>query len=315
MPIRTYIRIVCYIFLLGLMFGLGYLVKYWSEDYYESMSILYRLLRPIRTHPLSCVRMPVYVINLQRVPQRWSFMQDQLCDNVISSQVDFIRVDASDAKTLVDKRESTACADIVYLNSVAIHIQHGYSRKCTPSELACTVSHLRAIRQGLLDDRQFCIIAEDDASFALVQHWYITLPEITDLIGSDQPSIVSLFHDHIYDGPDCIIRGIPTFGMVAYLVNRSAMTMIDKTCFVTDHIFIPLVQGIDRPVSDLMIYRLIPNSFMSKHIFVYPYNVNLVSTIHNDHTLDHLRYAQHAIKRLILYNIRKYDNTPSTGIE
>jgi GR25 family glycosyltransferase involved in LPS biosynthesis len=242
-------------------------------------------------------RMPVYVINLKRSPERWSFMENQCRDRDIAEHVFFLRVDAFDAKTIVAKHESQSGLDIIQMNDITIRIEQGY-RTVTASEYACLFSHLKAIRQGLLDDHAFCIVSEDDASFSIVRHWSTTLPDLANLIGSHEPCIMNLFGNNSYDGPGHIVRGDHGHGAVAYMINRAAMQKVSTTCFTSDSIFIPFIKNI-HIVADSFLYNFIDTTYTSKYAFVYPYNICLTSTIHDDHTSQHLTKSIEIINRTV----------------
>ena len=93
-----------------------------------------------------------YVINLDRSPDRMETARQQLDRTGLAWE----RVSAIDGKTLgpppwpdVDHRAYRA----------------NMGRELSPNEVACNLSHIRALKQFLASDKQFCVMLEDD--FAL----------------------------------------------------------------------------------------------------------------------------------------------------
>lgn len=167
------------------------------------------------------------------------------------------------------------------------------------------MSHLSAIRQAFIDRCEHCIISEDDASFALVRHWHVSLYALANRIGSETPGIINLFNPKTYPDSDVLVRGYPESGTVGYIINQVAMKKINDFFFNENIITIPKIQGVDRPTSDLLLYRFIGNSFMTAYPYVYPYNVELMSTIHDDHTIGHLKRAADAIIKTVTCTLHK----------
>ena len=254
------------------------------------------LSRPFRPplHP-----MPVYIVNLPRSVRRRLFMLNQLSDVDLKKVVDFVFVDAFDANTIVDSIPNSVSLVTRTRNSLEIHVQKGYE-SATHLEMACTVSHLQTIKRAWDDGCNYCVVAEDDASFSLFRHWSCSLDQLTSYIATDQPSIISLFHPTPLSAKDPVVLGRPRCGTVAYMINRAAMTMVQSQCFHTNmQVHIPHVPGAGNVSSDVFLYRFITNSYLTTRPYVYPMNADLPSVIHDSDTPEHIMFAIESITRTV----------------
>ena len=92
----------------------------------------------------------VFVINLQRSPERLATMQQQLDRLGIA----FERIEAVDGLELSpDYLESVSPADLVKAN---------YYRPLSKGEIACSLSHKKAWQKIIDDELDFAIVLEDD---------------------------------------------------------------------------------------------------------------------------------------------------------
>ena len=285
------------VFLCLLSASVVMLINY-AMGYYDSnpsqkdlLRIMYQLGMP-SSFELTVQPMPVYIVNLSTCLHRKVFMISQLRNPFIEASVNLVFIKAMDAKKM-----TISAPNVVTTNSTEIHLGHGYTSSWTLSELACTVSHLQAIRQAWEDNCQFCVVAEDDASFSLVQHWPLTLHQLTTHLPHTQPGIISLFNPETSSAKELLIRGIPKWGTQAYLINRAAMEMVQSACFPTAYkVNIPYLKAIKIPVADYFIYNFIPNCSVVTRSYIFPMNVDLPSTLHDAHTERHLRAAVKAIQ-------------------
>ena len=125
--------------------------------------------------------MNIYYINLERSPLRRERLEK--CLNLYS--LSFTRIDAVDAKTLSD--ESAAQFYDPKINS------HGYFSTLKKSEIACFLSHRKALRQFLDEsDDDFALIFEDDVEF--IDDPKLLLDALKNkFIWNDNPIIIKLF--------------------------------------------------------------------------------------------------------------------------
>jgi hypothetical protein len=94
---------------------------------------------------------PIYWINLDRSEDRKKFMEKQFKQYNIKNNV---RIEAIDGNTLNEN----------------VNYPYNYHHssgliKLTKCEIACTMSHIKAIKQAYLDDIDFALIMEDDCDF------------------------------------------------------------------------------------------------------------------------------------------------------
>jgi len=92
--------------------------------------------------------MRAFIINLDTAADRWSFVQHSFA----SSQLDLCRVPAIDAKLLSFPHRDYS--ERLY--------RWFHGRTPNPRELACYLSHLKAIETFLATDESHAVIAEDD---------------------------------------------------------------------------------------------------------------------------------------------------------
>jgi glycosyl transferase, family 25 len=92
--------------------------------------------------------MRAFIINLDTAPDRWSFVQHSFA----SSQLELCRVPAVDAKLLTFPHRD--------YSEQLYRWFHG--RTPNPRELACYLSHLKAVESFLAGNESHAVIAEDD---------------------------------------------------------------------------------------------------------------------------------------------------------
>ena len=98
---------------------------------------------------------PIYCINLDDQPERWNYMEEQFKYWEIEN---YTRVSAYDG------RESD-------LGEI---IKGRYPDMMSSSEIGCTTSHLKAIKQFYESGEPYAIMMEDDCNLDLVRFWNFT---------------------------------------------------------------------------------------------------------------------------------------------
>ena len=158
--------------------------------------------------------LPVYVINLDRRPDRMAFMATQL-ERI---GLPFERVPAVDARTLAE----------------ANHISRMPQWYMHLDAIACTQSHARALRRFLGPDADAALILEDDAALATdvptmcqgVDWW----PAGTSAISLESPHTSKGLQGWLCgqspSGRDLRMIVRWNMGAAAYLVNRMAAAML-----------------------------------------------------------------------------------------
>lgn len=101
-----------------------------------------------------------YYINLDRSPERKLHFESQA--KVLG--LDFSRIEGIDGKVLESHstKQHGTYGDVSYTNDFD---------NLTFSELGCTLSHLKAIRQAFNNGDNYALICEDDVSFELCKVW------------------------------------------------------------------------------------------------------------------------------------------------
>ena len=110
----------------------------------------------------SVIPIPTIYINLERSKDRRKHMETWLN----KYNVQYSRLDATDARKYRPMHTKIMWAKA----NVDGRIVH-HRRRLTNNEVACSVSHLRAIEQSVKDNNEFTLILEDDTSFEFVQYW------------------------------------------------------------------------------------------------------------------------------------------------
>jgi len=193
---------------------------------------------------------PLYYINLDRRVDRRQHMETMLS----SAGIEGTRISATDG--------SQPLGDL-------IDMPNGFSIRLTPNEMACTISHLRAIHTWLTTSDSDCaLICEDDLSFETVEHWPFTWTDLTDSLPYYweiiQLSIIYL------PGQEMIVnlhpRTVYDFGAACYLIKRSYAERLMSYYWVANKwkLDYPLSVGL---TSEEAVYR--PGSCLSIPLFTF----------------------------------------------
>jgi len=244
------------------------------------------------------IDIPFFYINLKRSPERKKFMEDQLNRYNVGS---YTRVDAIDSKLLEFKNTptsvlvKTACCDSLICNCEKVTCINNYNR-LTNNEVACTLSHLKAIYIAYNMNYEKVVIVEDDADISLSKLWDYKLSEICDRAPEDW-EIIQLYNNC---SPRSSNMFIPynfkeeCWGAVAYIINRKGMKAI------LDHSLYPnvilgykkntdkdnIIKGRDMNmfphmgVADSYLYE-IANTYVLNKSIIFPnnYTNNMTSTL------------------------------------
>lgn len=226
------------------------------------------------------IDIPVYYINLDRSPERNEHMIEQLQKHKVK---DWKRVKGVDG----DKDPS-----IKYIKDFGIF------KPLSSGEIGCTLSHLRAIKTAYDDNVPYALILEDDVVFDFVPHWDKSLKGYIE--GLKRPwNILQLYSNFDYTSTtkSYLSPNYDTYMTLAYIINRSAMRKIlEKT--LHDDTYIMSNKLANRGQADFYIYHLLglDTRFLTNPPLFIPNNLNLSSTIHDDHTSEHIRLALEATK-------------------
>jgi GR25 family glycosyltransferase involved in LPS biosynthesis len=167
------------------------------------------------------LKVPIYYINLDRAVGR----MEQLEKSASTYNYSPKRISGIDGKNIED-RSGGSINGINFKNNFDL----------SPSQLGCTLSHLKAIKHVYEANHDICIIMEDDAMFEMLPYSNYTLDEIIKMAPSDW-NIIQLYSTR----KDYGYSSIKAFNIVdhhlsalAYVINRKGMQNILDTCYVKD---------------------------------------------------------------------------------
>ncbi len=144
---------------------------------------------------------PVYVINLESRPDRREFMEVQCAER----GVEFVRI--------VAHTENDAI--------VALRKDGGVSA----GELACTMSHMKALRTFLETDADAAVVLEDDAVLSrdfreLIAHQFATAPDLVKLETRRLSVRVGRVRERVSNRYESRRLLSPHYGTCGYIVSR-----------------------------------------------------------------------------------------------
>jgi GR25 family glycosyltransferase involved in LPS biosynthesis len=173
--------------------------------------------------------------------------------------------------------------------------------KRTNNELACTISHVKAILQAYTDNTDYALIMEDDICLALVDKWSTSMNEIIKNAPSDweilqlsvsPPKIIKLLHN-INSNYTPWKQGY--YSCLCYIINKKGMHKIKKRTVINNRLQLPNNCNL---VADDFIYKTCHTYTYTYPLFVFSANNSIIM---NNRTINYLQ----RIKQLILsyYNM------------
>ncbi len=202
---------------------------------------------------------PIYYLNLDGQPERREYMETQFDYWGIKN---YTRVSSYDGR-------DDDLSDI---------LKGRYPDMMSSSEIGCTTSHLKAIKQFYETGEPYAIMMEDDCSLDLIRYWNFTWKDFYGRIPYDwdvcQIAIICTGDLHIKIHK----RFVNEFSTACYLITRHhAKKLIDLHCKGEKY---KLDNGVrPRPVADDLIY----NSGNTYALPLLLYKTELGSSIHQDH--------------------------------
>ncbi len=232
------------------------------------------------------IQCPCYYINLDRSQDRMLYMENEFKTYNIKTH---LRISAVDGKKL------TLSGGLMSGEIVSNQYQYNFINKdqsLSASEVGCTFSHLISIITAYKNGLKRVFISEDDVCFALMPSWSLTIPEIC----SGAPEDWELLHLFQFTNTDNVMEPYQpynnTLGAVSYLVNEKGIKSVVDKCYnqVTNTITIdPTQVGAPNGLADVFLFKLCKTySYTVPLFFTYNETDVMTSTIHIDHTLDHL---------------------------
>ena len=159
------------------------------------------------------------------------------------------------------------------------HLSGRYPERMNSKEVGATLSHLKAIKTWIeTSDTEYAVICEDDVKFNIVDYWPFDWNAIFDNLPYDweifQMAIINDMQISINLHP----RYINDFSAAAYLIKRSYAERLLSYHIVDDKY--KLDNGVKpRAVADDLIY----NAGRAYAMPLFLYNIEMASTIHNEH--------------------------------
>lgn len=163
---------------------------------------------------------------------------------------------------------------------VSKYLVGGIPPNMTNAEIACTLSHLKAIKYFYYNMPHLdgIVICEDDLDFSPVQYWNFTWKELFSSIPYDLEVLQMSIINDVMISPNLHPRYINDFGTGIYYISRSyAKRLLSFHYFDGKY---NINRGTKpRSTSEDLIY--IPSRAYAFPLFLY--DVNFESTIHQDH--------------------------------
>jgi len=235
-------------------------------------------------------KIPVYYINMDKDVDRREYMESQLPNHFEQ----YHRIPGFNGKKIKDKYHDT-------IDGVEFYNEFENSL----SEIGCTLSHLLAIKTAYENEDEIACIMEDDVYMNLLNINDESLDEIVKNIHIEW-EILKLFH---LDSTKLNKEFIPikkhnfhlfndnsnTFSTVCYLINRKGM---EKILSIMGHNPFYLMKYMGNTcTADYILYNQV-KTYDIEPSLVTINNTELDSTIHNDHTSNHIEMS---LKKLEKY--------------
>jgi len=155
----------------------------------------------------------IYWINLDRATERRSFMERQFKYWGIENHTRISAYDGSDEAE----------------DDVTQYLKGKFPDRMLQTELACCMSHLKAIKHWYdTTDEEYCIIAEDDVNLDIARYWPFTWKEFFALLPYDwdcvQMTTICTGDIHV----KLHLKFINDFSAAFYLITRHHATKVLK---------------------------------------------------------------------------------------
>lgn len=164
--------------------------------------------------------MKTYIINLKEAVERKEYMNQQLALLPPSLSVEF--VEAVDGRVMsVSEQNEKFDSD---------KFRKRYTKKVRPGEIGCTLSHQKCYRKLIESEERYALILEDDV--VVRQNWGTLVPEIENLLDTDEPCILLLSGWYWYLGTRelkehyRLARVYDAFLTHSYVINRVAASLL-----------------------------------------------------------------------------------------
>lgn len=242
------------------------------------------------------IDIPIYYINMDKYKDRRDFMENNL--KKFSNKYERIK---GFNGYLIENKQTDMVDGITFYND--------YSN-LTKSEIGCTLSHLMAIKRAYDNFDDISLILEDDTNISLIKtldfefsDFFKNAPEDWEILklfhigNSEKLKSVKKYKDYTYLLEE---ESYPTFSCVGYIINRKGMEKIVNYVYfqIENQAGFHIKKEKEKPldgVADFFIYNLTKTYNITPNLF-FPNNINLKSTIHDDHTSMHIKASYNVLK-------------------
>ena len=255
---------------------------------------------------------PIYAINMEKSTDRRKNLQKQF-DNYGITNYKFINaIDGSKITTLNGKQRKpspyTTKSRVIPYKAGATYFKIREPDYASNSEVGCTLSHLKAIETAYNDNHDKVIIVEDDINLFPIKTWDKTLDEFLKTAPDDWEAIYDGYNKdkHYNKNLEFIKYSVARpFGAWFYIINRKGMKAVlnkfkKNNYFILDAYKNNLKRrGLSGITADIYIPWLIQAYSCKTNLAMTLNNQNILnSTIHTDHTEEHINFSRNIINRL-----------------
>lgn len=235
---------------------------------------------------------PVFYINLDTAYDRRKHIINQFQKHTFTNTY---RVHAVDVKQLVSTKKGRIemIQDENHENHEIMFVNH-YDNH-TPVELACTLSHIKAIMNAYEMKYDHVLVVEDDVSFDLKPFWNNTLNNVVKDAPKDW-DIINIYTKDQLNTSETYVMAPEAIGCVSYIISRRGMKqIIDELIMKEDDKWIlrfdKKMIKIEHIVADSIIFRLVENYFQYNPSLTVTLNDTdkMQSQLHTRHTLQHIK--------------------------
>jgi GR25 family glycosyltransferase involved in LPS biosynthesis len=197
---------------------------------------------------------PIYYINLNRAEGRKNKLEKLFQINDITN---FKRIEAIDGNDL----------DLNYYEQNYILPK----RKLNIYEIACTFSHLKAIKTAFDDNVEYALIIEDDCNFDYIKYKTLPLQKLINYAPDWECIQLSMINSkknfEIVSNSSNILVKLDDAGATAYLINRRGMEKV-----------LSRMNNKELFVSEIFIFNYL-NTYVTKPYFSYYFRNEEISYI------------------------------------
>jgi hypothetical protein len=233
----------------------------------------------INTGRVSQIDIPILYINLDRYTDRNKSIQNQ-CKKLSLQPTRIPGVNGSEIQNI----HSGMVGNIKFENEY----RNFTSKKLSQNELACTLSHLKAIQFAYEMNEPYVLIVEDDVFLGTSALWKYKLSTILKSLPVDAGILTIYSCNHFFPGltQKYKIKSRPVDrlcgGCVAYVVTRLGMRdILSKVLVDRNHFGIYKKLNASCAIADYLLWELTKTYQMEYPLLVTTPELNMASTIHN----------------------------------